>query len=137
MKRLILSVLAVFAIATAVVGCSSSNTTGPTPTLTSGNTELEGTWTAATEGMTLTFSGNNWTFTRSSLQISGTFTINSAASPKTIDRYVTTSSVPQYVGKTSLGIYLLSGTNLTFVGLEPGNATRPTSFDMAVVLVKQ
>jgi len=136
MKRLILSVLAVFTIAAVVVGCGSSNTA------LSGNTELEGTWTATapdnTSTTTFTFSGDDCTFTRPGvLQMSGTFNLSYAASPKTIDFYIATSSDPQYVGKTSLGIYLLSGTNLTLEIGMPGDA-RPASFtEDGFNLVKQ
>ena len=128
MKRFILSILAVFAIAAAVVGCGSSNPSG----LPTGNTELQGTWTWTEAGVTFTFSGNNWTITSTiGDQTSGTFTLDSATNPKTIDLYFATYSEPQaasqVVGKTALGLYLLSGTNLTLALGDPGTA-RPTSF---------
>jgi uncharacterized protein (TIGR03067 family) len=145
MKRLVLSVLVVFAIAAAVVGCGSSNTS-------SGNTELQGTWKAtnpndSTMTYTFTFNGNQWTMVLAltsasqSFQESGTFTIDSAANPKTIDMLFV-SSVPadsQIAGTTALGIYQLSGTSLMLGLGDPGNATRPTSFtdDNRVDLVKQ
>ena len=163
MKRLILSVLAVFAIAAVVVGCGSNNTPEPTPTPTPtpmptptptptpSNTELQGTWTITwttsdtTATSTYTFSGNNWivTSTPAGIQESGTFTLNSTANPKTIDMYFATSTYPSgtspNVGKTGLGLYIVSGTNLTLaVGDHPGDA-RPTSFteDNTITLVKQ
>lgn len=143
MKRFFLSVLAVFAIA-AVVGCGASNTS-------SSNTELEGTWTWTAFGETgaFTFSGNQWTLTGTnssvSLQIgTGTFTIDSAANPKTIDLYFI-SAVPadsQIVGKTALCIYQLSSNSLTLAIGDPGGTARPTSFShnttaMIFNLVKQ
>ena len=177
MKRLILSILAVFAIA-AVVGCSSSNTAGPTPTPTptftptptvaptlmptltptstlvptptptpSDNTALQGRWTTTTGNMTVTytFSGDSWSMVASSAltlhlvtQLAGTFTLSSAANPKTIDMLVSSSpSSPGMAGTTLLGIYQLSGTNLTLsVGY---SGDRPTSFtnESRLDLVKQ
>jgi uncharacterized protein (TIGR03067 family) len=85
--------------------------------------------------MAFTFSGNNWTLTATSaatlesIQESGTFTLDSTANPKTIDLYTTSfPTAPELVGTTSLGIYLLSGTNLTVaIAGNPGDA-RPTAF---------
>ena len=125
MKRLILSVVVVLAIATAVVGCGTSNAV---KSPSSGNTELQGTWTVAVPAGTFTFSGNSFTLTVPGvLQQSGTFTLNSAASPKTIDVHITTSSDPQSVGTTLLGIYQLGGTSLKMEMGDAGGA-RPTVF---------
>ncbi len=108
MKRLILSVLVVLAIATTVVGCGTSNAV---KSPSSGNTELQGAWTETSFGvtMTFTFSGDNFTATATgSIQWSGTFTLDSTANPKTIDLYYATCTYPSdsNVGKTALGIYL-------------------------------
>lgn len=144
MKRLILSVLAVFVITAVVVGCGSSNTSS------SGNTELEGTWTETVPGtdimpattITFTFSGNNWelieTATSVSFQVSGTFTLDPTANPKTLDLYITASTLASnMVGTTLHSIYQLSGTNLAIANGQGG--TRPTSFtaDNTANLVKQ
>jgi uncharacterized protein (TIGR03067 family) len=142
MKRLILSVLVVFAIAAAVVGCGSSNTS-------SGNMELQGTWKATdpadnTTTITFTFNGNQWTMTEAStsmalsFQMSGTFTLDSAVNPRTIDLYITACSIaPDQVGTTLHSIYQLNGTNLAIANGQGG--TRPTSFtaDNTANLVKQ
>ena len=145
MKRLILYILAVFAITIVVVGCGSSNTSS------SGNTELEGTWTETVPGtdimpamtLTFTFSGNNWasietTTSATVYQMSGTFTLDSTANPKTLDLYITTATLwSNMVGTTLHGIYQLSGTNLAIANGQGG--TRPTSFttDNTANLVKQ
>jgi uncharacterized protein (TIGR03067 family) len=145
MKRLVLSVLVVFAIAAAVVGCGSSNTS-------SGNTELQGTWKATDPNdsattVTFTFNGNQWTMVLAStsasqsFQESGTFTLDSTANPKTIDMLFVSSvpAAPGIAGTTSLGIYQLSGTSLTLELGDPTSATRPTAFtdDNRIDLVKQ
>ena len=143
MKRLILSVLVVLAIATAVVGCKSSSTPS------SGNTELQGTWmwtyTSSNQTATLTyiFNGNNWTMTittpTESVQDSGTFTIDPTANPKTIDMYLAACTGPweSNIGKTLPCIYLLSGTNLTIAFGDPGGIARPISFTNGRVFIKQ
>ena len=137
MKRLILSVLAVFAIAAIVVGCGSSNT------------ELQGTWRTTLDdanigslSITYTFSGNNWECTWASTtfnaEMSGTFTFDSTANPKTLDLLFTYADEMfgfTIEGGTLYGIYQLSGTNLTLTfGGDPGTA-RPTSFTDSFVLV--
>ena len=131
-KRLILSILAVFAIVGAVVGCTSGSTS-------SGNTELQGTWKATspdgTVTITFTFSGNHWTMTEASaaqsqsIQLLGTFTIDSTANPKTIDLHIAAHPSSELIGKTILNIYQLSGTNLLVIafGDNPDTA-RPTAF---------
>ena len=137
MKRLILSVLAVFAIAAIVVGCGSSNT------------ELQGTWRTTLDdanigslSITYTFSGNNWECTWASTtfnaEMSGTFTFDSTANPKTLDMYMAACTDPSEsnVGKTGLYIYQLSDTNLTLAGGEDV-FVRPTSFTVARVFIKQ
>ena len=139
MKRLILSVLAVFAITAVVVGCGSSNTSS------SGNMELQGTWTGTLSGitMTYTFSGNNWELTETKestimVQMSGTFTLDSTANPKTLDLYTTACPIiPTQVGMTWHSIYKLNGTNLAIANGEGG--TRPISFtaDNTTNFVKQ
>jgi uncharacterized protein (TIGR03067 family) len=141
MKKLILSVLAVFAIAAVVVGCGSSNTAS------SGNTELEGTWKRIGPGDTsiaYTFSGNNWTMTATagseSIQMGGTFTINPTSNPKTID-IVYVYSVPansSAIGKTALGIYELNGISLKLYINGVSSSVRPTAFPVDTMpFVKQ
>ena len=73
------------------------------------------------------------------MQMSGTFTLDSAANPKTINMLFTSYPMDtEMVGNTSLGIYQLSGTSLTLGLGDPGSA-RPTSFtdDNRLDLVKQ
>ena len=134
MKRFILSILAVFAIAAAVVGCGSSNTS-------SGNTELQGTWKATspdeTVTITVTFSGNSWTMTETStsasqsVQLSGTFTLDSAANPKTIDMLYVSSvpATPGIAGTTVKGIYQITGNNLMIATADTASDPRPTELN--------
>jgi uncharacterized protein (TIGR03067 family) len=127
-KRFILSILVVLAVATVVVGC--------TPSSNSDLQQLQGRWTTTTGNMTVTytFSGDSWSMVASSAltlhlvsQLAGTFTLSSAANPKTIDMLVSSSpSWPEMAGTTLLGIYQLSGTNLTLAVGYSGD--RPTSF---------
>jgi uncharacterized protein (TIGR03067 family) len=148
MKRFVLSVLAVLAIAITVVGCGSSNTARPTPVATPtptptpsptpSNTELEGMWIGmpklpdnTTMQITFVFTGNNWISLSSksdSDQMSGTFIIDTMANPKTIDLYIANASEESHwAGGTSLGIYVLNGSNLKLEVLDPGDA-RLTEF---------
>jgi len=62
-------------------------------------------------------------------QYKGKLVVNSAANPKQVDFVVLECSEPQYVGKSSLGIYKFGedGT-LTLAANEPGVGTRPQSF---------
>jgi uncharacterized protein (TIGR03067 family) len=124
--------------ATSTTEPTAEPTSEPTPTPSqSSDTELQGTWTETlTDGgvshdRTFTFSGNNWTATAGN-RVMGTFILDSAANPKTIDLYFAAGGDPMYdpmyEGETWLGLYQLSGTNLTiaFANL-PGDA-RPTAF---------
>jgi uncharacterized protein (TIGR03067 family) len=73
------------------------------------------------------------------MQMSGTFTLDSAANPKTIDMVFTSYPMDTgMVGNTSLSIYQLSGTSLTLGLADPGSA-RPTEFtdDNRMDFVKQ
>jgi uncharacterized protein (TIGR03067 family) len=111
---------------------------------------LEGTWTETvsdsgigTVTITLTFIGNNWELietldSSTMLQMSGTFTLDSTANPKTLDLYITACSMaPEQVGATLYEIYQLSGNNLALASGQGG--TRPASFtaDNTANLVKQ
>jgi uncharacterized protein (TIGR03067 family) len=147
MKRIIPFIFAVLAIVAFVSGCGSGNTPS------SGNTELEGTWTTIVPGaeimsdmtITFTFNGNDWELTEletetstAVIQMSGTFTLDSKANPKTLNLYIT--DCPQgteEVGTTLHSIYQLSGSKLTIANEEGG--TRPTSFTAynTIDLVKQ
>ncbi|HUI92351.1 MAG TPA: TIGR03067 domain-containing protein [Chitinivibrionales bacterium] len=114
------------------MNCSSSTSSGPTgpgPTATS----LEGTWKGHTLGDTNTFTavftGNNFSFSLGLIiGYAGTFSINAASNPKTMDVVITQCANTAYVGKTSLGIYKVSSDTLTYAANEPGNPNRPTSF---------
>jgi uncharacterized protein (TIGR03067 family) len=140
-KRLILCVVAVFAIAAVVVGCGSNNTAEPP----SGNSELQGTWTGTARNSgsvvyTFTFSGDNYTLSFTGSQGSGTFTADAAANPRTIDFHITAHTTTQYIGKTVLGLYELDGANLTLaLAQPPGTTPRPASLTAGMVfdLVKQ
>ncbi|MFA5056172.1 MAG: TIGR03067 domain-containing protein [Dehalococcoidia bacterium] len=144
MKKFFLSIIPVLIITIVIVGCGSSDTSS------SGNTELQGTWVGIltetcytppcrTYDITFTFNGDDLAVTNNGKDISGTFTLNTVANPKTIDFYIVTDEYgPEYEGKTAMGIYQLNGSNLELALGEAGGV-RPTSFaeDNSIILIKQ
>ena len=109
-------------------GCGDKNN----PASAGAPTELEGTWTQTVGGVTNTFvfHGNTFSAAFGQATYTGTFSIDTSITPHHIDCRMTTvtPSGSGYEGKTSLGIYLLSGNTFEFAGNEPGNTVRPTSF---------
>ncbi len=92
--------------------------------------ELDGTWVGTAGG-----EYGEWTFKISAGKVeikgpeydfySGTVTLNTKTNPKQADFKISKCSMPEYEGKTSLGIYKLDGDKLTLVASEPGSMSRP------------
>ena len=61
--------------------------------------------------------------------IKGTVKVDAAAKPATMDLTITEAAGDDAAGKTSLGIYELSGDELKWCSAHPGAPDRPTSFD--------
>ena len=118
----------------------------PTPTPVSSAMEIEGTWTGqannGTLNITYTFSDSSWTVTDTnietlqSIEMSGTFTIDTSANPKLIDLYIAASSLPDFVGATMFGLYEVSSSSLLLT-YNSSNEERPTDFTEAITYVKQ
>lgn len=100
---------------------------------------LQGKWEGVIEGkdqLTFTFKDNKWTLQakeKKEFSFSGTFKLDAAAKPKAIDLKIEGGSdkekTEKYIGKTSLGIYEISGDTLRWCASEPGNTDRPTAFE--------
>ena len=109
------------------LGCGESPSGGPGEP-----TELEGTWTGyelgGDAGWTFILTGNTFSTTGPGEWHTGTFSLNTGASPKQMNALITDSAISIYIGSTMLGIYQLSGDTLTIAAHEPGDPTRPTSF---------
>lgn len=144
MKTKWLVLIAVLTGTVAFWGCGGSNATGPSPWAT----ELEGSWryTEPDWQLTFTFSDSNWTVVDeewykqdTTITLSGTFTLNTAAAPKHIDLLCSSSPDPDYIGETVLGIYALNSTATacTMATSDFGDTVRPTSFVDAIVFTKQ
>jgi uncharacterized protein (TIGR03067 family) len=95
--------------------------------------KLQGKWTGMGEGGTvvvLEFSKDSFTFTMGDKgSFKGTFKTGTAKKPYEIDLAVSEGPEAKYKGKTSLGIWEFDGDTLKWCGAEPGNTTRPTTFD--------
>lgn len=107
--------------------CLNGNNTG---TLNA-TTELEGKWSNDIQGMTFTFSGDNFSITSPNpdLWYKGPMELKTNKTPKQIDIKIKESGIPQYTGKTALGIYKIEGDKLTLALNEPGSPKRPPSFE--------
>jgi len=108
-------------------GCLNSSNTGTPGTAT----ELEGKWSSEIQGMTFTFSGDNFSITSPNPNFwhKGTMELKTNKKPKQIDIKIKESGVPQYTGKTALGIYKIEGEKLTVAMNEPGSPKRSPSFE--------
>ncbi len=107
MKIKWLILIAVITGTAAFWGCGGSNATGP-----AGWGELEGTWVLddSTVVLTFTFTDANWTVVNGPYTWNGTFTLNTAVTPKHIDLLCSSSPDTSEIGTTSLGIYALNST---------------------------
>ncbi len=108
-------------------GCLNSSNTGTLGAAT----ELEGKWSNDIQGMTFTFSGDNFSITspNPSYWYKGTMELKTNKTPKQIDIKIKESAIPQYTGKTSLGIYKINGDKLILTLNEPGSPKRPQFFE--------
>lgn len=94
---------------------------------------LQGVWTAAKgdEKMKMTFDGKKFKLEFKGESASGTYTVNAAAKPATMDLLVvkgTGENTQKFEGKTSKAIYAIEGTKLKWLANEPGKDERPTAF---------
>ena len=114
MKLRWLIVMTVLTGMVAFWGCGSSST-GPGQV----ETELEGTWYDYDSlfHITFTFTGSNWTVLQeywsdqdTTLNWTGTFSLNTTSTPKSIDLLCSTSPGSSDNGLTALGIYALNST---------------------------
>jgi uncharacterized protein (TIGR03067 family) len=111
------------------VGCSTIHT--------SDAAKLQGSWEGQPRQSTsgpkfyLVLKGNNFDFHDADQKVfyRGTFSIREDTTPKQFIAKLTESCQPQYVGKTSMAIYLLQEGKLTLAGNEPGKPEPPATFD--------
>ena len=59
----------------------------------------------------------------------GTLAVNATTEPKQLDGMIAECPFPDFVGKTTRGIYKLEGDTLTLVGRQPGEPDAPKSFE--------
>ena len=58
-----------------------------------------------------------------------TFLLREDTTPKQLEAVITECPFPQYVGKTTHGIYKIEDGKLTFTANEPGNPSVPANFE--------
>lgn len=98
---------------------------------------LQGSWSGSEVGVTapgsptLVLTGTTVEFHDADTNVwyKATFTLREDTNPKQLEAVVTDCPFPNYVGKTSHGIYKIEDGKLTFAANEPGNAAVPASFD--------
>ena len=59
----------------------------------------------------------------------GTFSLREDTNPRQVVVAIAACSIPQYIAKTSHGIYQIEGGTLTIAANEPGSLQVPPSFD--------
>ena len=96
-------------------------------------TEFEGEWVSTVPGqdMIFSFSGENFSIKSPNVPdywYRGTFSLKIKADPKKIDIAIKEGGIPQYEGKTSLGIYRFGEEILTLALNQPGAPDYPASF---------
>lgn len=102
------------------------------------NSNLVGTWLGSevggASGWSFVFDNSSYvTVTQAGFAMySGQATVNSSVIPNTVDFYFANSSYAPYVGLTSLGIYSISGNQMTMAANEPGGSVRPASLAAVV-----
>ena len=105
----------------------------------SDSANFQGTWEGLAPGdnsglkILLVLSGKNFDChdANNSVWYKGTFILREDTTPKQFIATVTSSSLPQYAGKTSMAIYKLVDGKLTITGNEPGQPEVPKAFDAA------
>jgi uncharacterized protein (TIGR03067 family) len=121
--------LVALAVGILVSGCSKS----PKPD----SVTLQGQWSgeelgARTQGASsFTVEGTKCEFHGANPQewYKATFSLREDVTPKQLEAVVTECPFPQYVGKTSHGIYKIEDGKFTLAANEPGNPAVPASFD--------
>ena len=98
---------------------------------------IQGSWTGREKNRGIeckvVVSGNHVDFTlpNTGEWYKGAIAIDEKAVPKAVDYIIAECAAPQYVGKTSKGIYEIKDGTLTMAANEPGSGTRPVSFESA------
>jgi len=111
-------------------GCNSPDDTSVTDL-----NKLQGTWVGKELGRDgearIIFSGETIDFKGAHPQewYKGIAVINTELTPRQADFTISECAMPDYVGKIAKAIYKLEESTLTLAGSEPGNESRPTSFD--------
>ncbi len=137
MKIKWLILIAVLTGTVAFWGCGGSNPAGSPLT-----TELEGTWVLDDSNfvLTFTFADTNWTVVNGPDTWNGTFTLNTAVTPKHIDMFCVSSPDTSQIGTTSLGIYALNSTAAacSLAMNDFGDTVRPIVFGSdPMIILKQ
>lgn len=115
-----------------ISGCKEEATSGPQNTV---KTELEGNWA----GIEISGAAGSWKFTVSGntafisatypvFSYRGKLIVDTNFTPKRLDIDITESTIPEYIGTKSLGIYKLSGDTLYYAAGQPGVTFRPRGF---------
>lgn len=94
---------------------------------------LQGSWTGNHKGkkFNIAFDKGNFTVKFEDDEVNGTFKIDPAKTPRTMDLTVTGgrgAPADRYSGKTALAIYEVSGDSLKWCANEPGREERPQAF---------
>jgi uncharacterized protein (TIGR03067 family) len=95
--------------------------------------ELEGEWVSTVPGqdMIFIFSGENFSIKSPNVPnywYKGTFSLKIKTDHRKIDLAIKEGGIPQYVGKTSLGIYKIENGVLIMALNQPGALAYPASF---------
>lgn len=129
-----LIIIALF-ISSAVLfaGCKDDNPAGAGQNAV--RTEVEGAWSGveisgAAGSWKFNVSGNNASITATYpvMSYSGNISVDTTTSPRRLDLDITVSTITEYIGTKSLGIYKISGDTLYYAAGEPGVTFRPRGF---------
>lgn len=147
MKFLVWSLYAIFVTVIVLMGCQNNNPATPPA---AGPTELEGIWTGYSDADT-----NNpdipkpnlaYSFTNNNIVVSsdscskmdlpvcvvelyrGTFSVDTSASPKTLDIHITQSGFAKYQNKTIYAVYTKNANILAISANGPGTS-RPLAIN--------
>ncbi len=111
-------------------GCNSSDNTP-----VSDMEKLQGTWIGRELGREgeakIVFAGDTIDFKGAHPQewYKGIAVMNAEMTPRQADFTISECAMPDYVGKIAKPIYKLQESTLTIAGSEPGDESRPASFD--------